>query len=130
MAMRETVRSLQVYFVLSSLVSGAIDVATLTRGAVGITAMSAVVGLCFAVALMYVGIRLRHLLRSAPGRVTGLLVAGLALLVVAFVYDLIVGAPPRFVYFGGALLITWYLLANVRRLAVEARSSASVPGVV
>ena len=50
MAMRETVRSLKAYFILSALLSGAINLWTLFRSPAGVASVIALVGLGFAVA--------------------------------------------------------------------------------
>jgi hypothetical protein len=129
MAMRETVRSLKAYFILSALLSGAINLWTLFRSPAGVGSVIALVGLGFAVAYLYVGLRLRQLLATSPGRVTNLLIAGAVFVALLFCLDLLsgmAGGTLPMVIIG--LLITWYLFVNVRRLAVSQPSSAAPSG--
>lgn len=120
MAMRETVRSLRLYFVLTALLSGALNIFALQRPIGFVAGVMAVVGIPFALAYLYVGIRLRRLLATSPSQITGVLVAGAVFLVLWFLFDALSG------FQGGTLaqvvlglLITWYLFVNVRRLAAE-----------
>ena len=125
MAMKETVRSLKLYFVLSALLSGAINIWALLRGEPGVGTVISLIGIGFAVAYLYVGVRLRQLLSTAPRQITNLLIAGAGFLVLLFLLDLLSGMQsgtlPQVII---GLLITWYLFVNVRRLAAE-----SQPGV-
>jgi len=122
MAMRETVRSLRIYFILSGLLSGGMNLTSLLQGASGAVAAFALVGVGFAVAYLYVGIALPQLLTKAPARVTNVLIAGAVFLALLFLLDLLSGMTGRtlpMVLVG--LLITWYLFVNVRRLAAESQ---------
>jgi hypothetical protein len=122
MAMRETARSLRAYFVVSAILSGAMNIAAL-RGSEGLGTVIFLIGVGFALAYLYLGVRLKQLLVSAPQRITGILIAGAAFLVLLLVLGLLSG------FQGGllfqvvlGLLITWYLFVNVKRLAAEARA--------
>jgi hypothetical protein len=130
MAMRETVRSLKLYFILSALLSGAMNVRALLGGEGGVGAILAVLGIAFAAAYLYVGLNLRRLLATAPGRIANLLIAGAVFLVLLLLLGLMsgtAGGALPFVTIG--LLITWYLFVNVRRLAAEShRDAAAVAG--
>ena len=122
MAMRETVRSLKVYFIVSALLSGAVNLTALLRGEPGVGTVISLIGIGFAVAYLYVGIRLRKLLSTAPGRITKLLITGAVFLLLLLALDLLSGMgsgtlPQAIV----GLLITWYLFVNVRRLATESQ---------
>jgi hypothetical protein len=127
MAMKETVRSLKAYFILSGLISGALNVSAFLRGEAALGRVIALVGLGFAMAYLYAGFRLRQLLATAPGQVLKLLIAGAVFLALLFGLDLLSGMT------GGTLpsvivglLITWYLFVNVRRLAAEAQAKPAV----
>jgi hypothetical protein len=121
MAMRETVRSLRLYFVLTAVLSGAVNIVSLQRPLGFISEVLSVVGIAFALAYLYLGLRLRRLLAAAPGQIIGVLIAGAAFLLLLLALDALSG------FQGGmlvqavlGLLITWYLFVNVRRLAAEA----------
>jgi hypothetical protein len=122
MAMKETVRSLTLYFVLSGLLGGAVNLWALFRNELGVGTAISVIGLGFAVAYFYVGVRLRHLLSTAPGQITKLLIAGAVFLVLLLALDLLSGMRsgtlPQVII---GLLINWYLFVNVRRLAAESQ---------
>jgi hypothetical protein len=125
--MRETVRSLRAYFILSALVGGAVNVAALLReGTSALGLVIGLIGLGFAIAYLYAGLRLPRLLATAPHRVTGLLIAAAVFLALLFGLDLAAGIPGRTlptVIIG--LLLTWYLFANVRRLSKASATQAS-----
>jgi hypothetical protein len=128
MAMRETVRSLRAYFILSALLSGGANLWTLVNTPSGVAAAFALIGLGFSAAYLYLAFNLRRLLATNPPRITNVLIAGAVFLGLLFVLDLLSKAA------GGTLpvtviglLITWYLFVNVRRLAAETQS-ASISG--
>jgi len=131
MAMKETVRSLQAYFILSGLASlwfqllevgvhlrAAISLATILATAIGI------VGVGLALAFLYVGGFLPKLLQSSP-RIVILLYVGAGWAVLTSLLTLLNGVQiGTIVVLGISLLILWYLLRNVRRLAAEAQHSS------
>jgi hypothetical protein len=132
MAMRETVRSLRAYFILSGL-------ATLFsygralwvnyQGAVSIATVIGVIGIGFSLAFLYVGLSLPGLLRSSAGRIVTLLYVSTGWVLFVFLLGLLEGlAPVALITLILSLLILWYLLKNVRRLAAEAQGSS--PGAV
>jgi hypothetical protein len=129
MAMRETVRSLKVYFIVSALLGGAVNLSALLRGEPGVGAAISVIGIGFAVAYLYVGVRLKQLLSSSPGRITNLLITSAGFLLLLLALDLLSGMAsgtlPQVIV---GLLITWYLFVNVRRLAAESQPSAIAQG--
>jgi hypothetical protein len=124
--MKETVRSLKAYFILSALLSGAVNAWALVRQEPGVETAISLVGVGFAVAYLYAGVRLRHLLATSPNQITRLLIAGAVFLVLLLVLDLLsgmrAGTLPQVII---GLLITWYLFANVRRLAAESQISTT-----
>jgi hypothetical protein len=132
MAMRETVRSLRAYFILSGL-------ATLFsygralwvnyQGAVSIATFIGLIGIGFSLAFLYVGFSLPGLLRSSAGRIATLLYVSTGWVLFVFLLGLLEGlAPVALITLILSLLILWYLLKNVRRLAAEALGSS--PGAV
>lgn len=126
--MKETVRSLKAYFILSGLLSGAQNMVALEKSGGIIATVIAIVGIGFAVAYIFTGVRLRSLLAKAPQKVLNLLIAGAvflaALFGVAALYGTVVAAAPIVVT---GLLITWYLFVNIRRLSAESRPAATAP---
>ena len=121
MAMRETVRSLKAYFILSALLGAFVNLRVITAGAGGFAVAGGVIGLGFSLAFLYVGLRLRQLLLTAPNRVTTLLIVTASFFVLSFLIDLVLGFGGRWPLVLLELLITWYLFVNVRRLAAEAQ---------
>src|ERR1700751_2482365 len=91
MAMRETVRSLRAYFILSALISGAINVLALLRGGAALGFVIALIGVGFAMAYLYAGLRLGPLLATASRQVVNILIAGAVFLVLLLGLDLLSG---------------------------------------
>jgi hypothetical protein len=132
MAMKETVRSLRVYFILSGLASlwfGFLGLAADLRTAISPAAILAIligaVGVGLALAFLYVGVFLPELLRSSSHQVVMLLYASTAWAGLTFLFSILNGVHSEaIVVLAISLLILWYLLRNVRRLAAEASHSA------
>jgi len=126
--MKETVGSLRAYFILSGFVSGALNVVALQRAEPTGAKMIAMVGIGFALAYVYAGVRLKSLIERSPTRVLWLLIAGGLFLALLFGIGLLYGAAmaalPKIIL---GLLITWYLFANVRRLAAESQTGTAAP---
>ena len=132
MAMKETVRSLRAYFILSGLASlwfqfldlgvrlrAVISPATILVMAIGI------VGVGLALAFLYVGGFLPKLLQSSPHRIVILLYISAGWAVVTSLLGLLNGVQiGTIVVLAVSLLILWYLLRNVRRLTAEAQHSS------
>jgi predicted membrane channel-forming protein YqfA (hemolysin III family) len=127
MAMKETVRSLQTYFILSGLASlwfGFLGLTAQLRSAVSPAMMLAttigIMGASLALAFLYVGMVLPGLLRKSSTRVIMLLYISAGWAGVNFVLSLLNGVQlGTVVVLALTLLILWYLLRNVRRLASE-----------
>jgi hypothetical protein len=128
MAMRETVRSLRAYFIVVALLSGVMNLTALLRTEPSLWMLIPLVGVGFAVAYFYLGLRLRQLLATSPGTITGVLIAGAIFLGALVLLDVLSGMKggPLFQAAIG-LLVTWYLFSNVKRLAAESSAPASVP---
>jgi hypothetical protein len=128
MAMRETVGSLRAYFILSG-VASLLRAGSALRDSRDVTATIILgVSVVFSLAFLYVGFFLTGLLRSSTGRIVTLLYTSAGWTLFAFLLSTLLHG---FVSSGSVvliltLLILWYLLKNVRRLAAEAQ--ASVPG--
>ena len=128
MGMRETVGSLRAYFILSGLagVFPALRINLLNAGIIG--AVVEVITIAFSLAFVYVGFTLSKLLRSSASRLATLLYASAGWSVFAFLLS-VLGGPSAIALFTLilSLLIVWYLLKNVRRLAGEAQAAQSEP---
>jgi glycerol-3-phosphate acyltransferase PlsY len=129
MAMRETVRSLRAYFVLSGLAtlfSYGRAIWVNYQGAASIATLIGVIGIGFSLAFLYVGLSLPALLRSSVSRIVTLLYVSTGWVLFVFLLGLLEGlAPVAAITLILSLLILWYLLKNVRRLAAEAQGSST-----
>lgn len=128
MEMRETVRSLRAYFIFSGLAGVFFGVSALRANLLG-TAIGAIIGFIsigFSLVFVYVGFTLPKLLRVSANRIVMLLYASTAWTVFFFLLSLL-GGPSVFglVALVLTLLILWYLLKNVRRLAAEVQATPS-----
>jgi phosphotransferase system glucose/maltose/N-acetylglucosamine-specific IIC component len=120
MAMRETVGSLRAYLVLSGLLATVAYGIPLTVGVSGIAAVILVGGVAVGLSYVFLGVRLKSLLANSPTTVFRILYAGVAFLVIALLVQVAWGnaikALPSALL---GLLITWYMLANTKRLSAE-----------
>ena len=138
MAMKETVRSLRAYFILSGLlslfISGSLLRVTVQAPITFLTALVTVVAIitvAFGLAFLYVGFTLATLLRTSASRIVLLLYASTVWSSFHFLLGLLRGlASSEVVTLVLTLFILWYLLKNVRRLSAEAQvSSSEAPSV-
>lgn len=128
MAMRETVRSLRVYFILTGLIGGASNLASVIRGESAVGAVLSLISLAFSIGYLYAGIRLRPLLATGARQIYVLLVGGVVWLALLLGLALVAGSAGALwpiVVLG--LLISGYLYVNVRRLASETGAPAPAP---
>jgi hypothetical protein len=126
MAMRETVRSLRAYFILSGLAtlfSYGLALWVNFQGPFMFATVLGIIGIGFSLAFLYVGFSLTGLLTSSVGRIVTLLYLSTGWVVFVFLLGLLEGslAPVAVFTLVLSLLILWYLLKNVRRLAAEAK---------
>ena len=120
MAMKETVRSLRAYFILSgvaTLISYGRALWVNFQGPFKLPTAIGVIGVGFSVAFLYVGINLPRLLRSSASRIATLLYVSTGWVVFVFLVGLREElAPIAVVTLLLSLLILWYLLNFVRRI--------------
>jgi hypothetical protein len=132
MAMRETVRSLRAYFILSGLAtlfSYSRALLVNFQGSISVVMVIGVIGIGFSLAFLYVGFALPRLLTSAVRQVVLLLYVSTGWVVFVFLIGLLTGiAIFAVITLVLSLLILWYLLKNFRRLAAEAQISAAGEG--
>lgn len=131
--MRETVRSLRLYFILSGLAElwlQSVVLLSILRSTISAATMAAavfgIVGVSFSLAYLYVGALLPALLRTSSHRIVMLLYISAGWLVVSSVLGFL-STDRVWVVVGLVLglLIIWYLLRNVRRLTLEAQNASS-----
>ncbi len=124
MAMKESVGSLRLYFIVVALFTG-FQSASLFVESPGnvIVVIEALLSFMFAVAYLCIGIALRKLLARSSKIVVGVILASMGFLVLDFLSTLLVGLPfemvGRLIRLIIGLLITWYLLSYVKRLSYE-----------
>jgi hypothetical protein len=145
---RETVKSLRAYFIVVGIFAallGAGRLAVLVILAPHIAArrasipstdllaivllvIAAIVSLGLGAAFIAVGIGLPKLLRGSSQRIVTLLYFSLGANVLFFALSLPFGFNVlALMYFAAGLLLVWYLLKNVRRLALEAAQHSGAP---
>jgi hypothetical protein len=133
MAMKETARSLRAYFILSGLASlwfGFLALAVDLRAAISPATILAttigIIGIGLALAFLDVGCVLPGLLRSSSHRIVMLLYASTGWTLLTFLLSVLNGVRGgSIVVLALSLLILWYLLRNVRRLAAETQHPPS-----
>ena len=127
MAMRETVRTLRLYFGLSGgyAIFSAIRALSLAGVTVGL------IGLSFGMVYLYLCVRLPSLLKDSLATIKWVLVAASVFVGMAFLSGLLLDN----VFLVGTcvvgFLVNWYLYRNSKRLAAELQNlsvSAQVPG--
>lgn len=136
--MKESVRSLQAYFIVVSLLAGYSNATTLIdeNQPFMLLKILAAVGLAFAVAFLVAGLTLKKVLVTASGSLLLLVVCqGIFTLVKTalalwLVYDIVGSAMFEMIGWmpllwpGLTVLICVYLFASVKRLAREAKAAA------
>lgn len=131
--MRETVRSLRFYFILSGLASlwfglGGL-VANLRAGMSAATILAIMIGIAsaaLALSFLYVGMFLGRILQNSSSSIVTLLYLSAGLAILTSLLSLLSGGGMGAIaILAITLLILWYLLRNVRRLVAEAQPPAS-----
>lgn len=119
--MKETVKSLKLYFILSGILGLVGSTGLLALASTSpISAIFGIIGIAFAVGYFYVGVSLQKMLVTSPPTVSNLLYASIAYQVINFLIGLTGGFQPSAAgILAFSLLITGYLLVNVKRLAGE-----------
>lgn len=122
--MRETVGSLKAYFILVGVLGLIGNIGAIAASQVNpLFLISGLIGLAFSGAYLYIGIMLRKLLVESPKLVKNFILASMAYLIVDFLLTLLGGDQTNSVIrLAIGLLITWYLLSNVKRLSQEEKS--------
>lgn len=126
--MRETVRSLRLYLILS----GALATFSYLRAMLNVGLSAEVLwvlpSLALAVAYLMLGLRLPTWLTTAPQRVFRILKIGIGYLTFLLALGALSGAFAQIVApIGLGLLISWYVFKNARRLAGEMHPVQAAP---
>jgi hypothetical protein len=127
--LQETPRSLRAYLLLVGVLGTVGQVYRLLAPEGGpFTRLLALIGLVISLAYVWLGISFRSLLSSAPSRIEQLLIAGAAYSILLAVIVGVMSPQPEergsaLVQGLVGLLITLYLLRNVRRMAREAQGA-------
>jgi hypothetical protein len=120
MGMRETSSSMSAYLILSGLLAALSYGSAIVSSQGSPAGLLGIAGLGISMGYLYIGLRFKHLIRHAPGRVLGMLKIGGAFLALMVVLALAGGAGLTAVPgVGAGLLITYYLFVNARRIANE-----------
>ena len=125
--MKESVRSLKMYFIVIGLLcllpAYGLTVLASKAGDNIVLWLAAAVTFGIAVLYLYMAIRLKALLTDNPGLIKGVILAGAVLAVLDFLAHVVsVEHGPldgTVISTAVALLVSWYLYANVSRLAAE-----------
>ena len=125
MGMRETVRSLAVYFIVVGVIGSASYIWAMVRTPQDVPLLViCLLGVLFSLVYLYMGVCLRRLLLQSPRFITTVLLISLCLVVVSFLLHL-----AQLTLVQAVISIAWvgiiiYLLFNVRRLSREERAKA------
>ena len=127
MAMKETVGSLKAYFIFISIIGFISDIRLISIASQNnlIVWIICSIGILFSVAYLYIGITLRKLLVESPQLINNMIYASMVYLVINFLLSLLAGFQANAIMqLVLGLLITWYLLKNVKRLSQMEKSRA------
>jgi hypothetical protein len=124
--MRETVRSLRIYLVLTGTLSILLHLAALASGnALSAAGVLQLVGAVAAGGLFYVGLRLPQLLAENFGRALAVVHLNMGFIALVLILSLAGGAPGLGLgQLVVGLVILLYIRTNLRRLSVEASVTA------
>lgn len=124
MAKGETVGTLRAYFVIVGVLGGALNVFALLARPLDVSSVVPLGGLAVAGAFLFLGLRLKELIVTAPRLCEQIIIGAAALAVVMAIANILLGASPVVgIQSVVWLIIAWYLVTNVRRLSAEAASS-------
>lgn len=125
MRMRESVRSLQAYFIVAGLLFGVPAALSLVSQPIVLMSVPSVVAVALAAAYLFLGIRLRTLLPTSPRQILFVVLVNAAGGGIQLIANIIVGSASGILGSAFGLLIAWYLYINVRRLSSELVAAAS-----
>jgi len=118
--MRESVTSLKWYFIIIALISAYRNVFDLSQSQGNIiVVIFSFIGIGFSITWFYLGIQLKRLLAKSPKVIITILFSTIGYLGLVSLLELLGGSPAGLIKFFVGILITWYLLRNVKRLSLE-----------
>ena len=121
--LQETPGALRAYFILIGVIGALVNVPGLMSGS-GVAVVISALGFCLSLAYVYIGIRLKQLLSTAPQRIIQVLVVGLCYLGVVALLNLLVGVWAVAIQLVFGVLLTLYLTKNVGRLSTAPTAPA------
>ena len=131
MGMRETTRSLSIYFIIGGLLGLVFAPSAIAQLHGNTIAMLIYVpNIGFEIAFLYFGFRLRYFLQKSPQNVIRFLIASFVYSIVASIVNLFFSEITKgFIFIGliPGLLITLYLINNIRRLSTEEVAGIKAP---
>jgi len=133
--MKESIRSLRLYFILSGLASLWVCVVTFTpilraplSAVVIVAAVFEIAFLAMSLGFLYVGFSLRRLLKDSSRRIVLFIYVGMAWVFISFLANLFGGIQTQEIVIDVlSILLGLYLVKNIRRLAAEAQDEAFGP---
>jgi hypothetical protein len=120
----ETVGSLKAYFIVVAVLGLLASTSWLALSSVSpLFLIIGLIGLAFSIAYFYIGISIRKLLVNSPNTINNVILASMAYQVICFLLTLLNSfLLSSIIRLPIGLLITWYLLNSVKRLASEERA--------
>jgi hypothetical protein len=127
MAKGETVGSLRAYFLLVGVLGVASNGFAVLRLRLGLGTVFALAGIAVACTLLFLGLRLKSLIVSSPRFCQQLVIGTGVVVALTAVANLLLGNSLGVAQNAFSLLIVWYLIANLRRLARHDPETAEAP---
>lgn len=120
---KETVGTLRAYFFIVGVLGGAFNVFALLATPLGVSSVVSLGGLAIAGAFLFLGLRLKELIVTAPKVCEQIVIGAAVVAVVMAITNVLLGASPiAGIQTVGWLIIAWYLVTNLRRLSAAAPS--------
>lgn len=115
-AIKETISSLQAYFIAGAILISFGTFAALATS--NISLIGALINFAFCAGYFYIGISLRRLIVDSPQLINNFIFASMAYQIIDFLLELVGGSQTyAIIDLALGLLINWYLLNTVKRLA-------------
>lgn len=121
--MRESADSLKWYFIVVALFSLYVNIFSLSQSQGNIiVVIVGYIGIGFSITWFSLGIQLKRLLIKSPKVISTVLFSYVGYIVLVMFLGLLSGSFDALFSIVGAILITWYILRNVKRLSLEQQS--------
>jgi len=121
--MKESVNSLRLYFIIVALINAYYGVSYLysSQGYI-IVLIFGFISIGFSITFFYLGILLNKLLIESTKLITTIFFFNIGFIGLVALLEILAGLPEGLIRLVGGILITWYLLSNVKRLSLEQQS--------